>query len=209
MIIYLDGLERSGNVYLTYALGCCFEKEIRSTRSHSVKTLKNHRISDPFIVPVRDAVDSIASAKVFRDYIFENQITEDAYGMNSELDKIISRYQNYIEYLVDSPQFFIAPFHKFIDDHNAVVDKIIKFYPDHEFLKNKKITTKEEIFSQVELKIKSNIYKNAYHPQIGNFPREDNEKKHQVKSLLLTKYNKEIESIQEKIEILYQRYDDI
>jgi hypothetical protein len=205
MIIYLDGLERSGNVYLAYALGYCFGKEIRSTRSHSVETLKNHRISDPFIVPVRDAVDSIASAKVFRDYIFENQITEDAYKMNSELDKIISRYQEYIKYLVDNPQFFIAPFHEFIKDHNAVVDKIIKFYPDHEFLKNKKITTKEEIFLQIE----SKIFNNAYHPQLGNFPREDNEKKHQIKSLLLTKYNTEIESIQKKISILYQRYYDI
>ncbi len=209
MIIYLDGLERSGNVYLTYALSSCFEINIESTRSHSIETLKNYKKFDAFIVPVRDAVDSIASAKVWVDYFSDNNMSNSNQQNTSNLETIIKRYKGYINYLVDNPQFFIAPFHKFIDDHNAVVDKIIKFYPDYEFLKNKKITTKEEIFLQIESKIKSNIYKNAYHPQIGNFPREDNEKKHQIKSLLLTEYNKEIESIQEKIEILYQRYDDI
>jgi ABC-type antimicrobial peptide transport system permease subunit len=161
--------------------------------------------SEPFIVPVRDALDSIASAKVFRDYVFENKLFGDKSESEKNIDVIISRYKAYIEYLVEHPKFFIAPFHEFTKDHNLVVDKIIKFYPNVDLFKNKNVLTKEEIF----LKIKETAHDYAYHTELGNFPREDNDKKYQIKDLLTDQYKQDIQDIQDKIDILYQRYYDI
>jgi hypothetical protein len=205
MKIYVDGLERSGNVYLSYVLGYSFDQEIKSTRSHFVETLKNYKDFDPFIVPLRDALESVSSAKVYRDYVYKNKTVDYVDKENTEFEVILKRYKDYTDYLVENPQFFIAPFYAFTKDHNIVVSKIIKFYPNHKELIQKNVLTKEEIFN----KMFDGIDKMAYHPQLGNFPREDNEEKYQIRYILLDKYNKEIDDIQSNIDILYKRYEAI
>lgn len=204
MLLYLDGLERSGNVYLSYALSYSFGVEVISSKTHMLETLKDYKGSDPFIVPVRDALDSISSAKVYRDYVYNNKGVNYVNKENTEFEVILKRYREYTDYLVENPQFFIAPFYAFTEDHNLVVNKIIKFYPNHKHLKNTSVLTKEKIFSNIQ-----GIRENAYHPQLGNLPREDNKEKYQMRSILLEKYNKEIANIQSNIDILYKRYEAI
>jgi hypothetical protein len=68
-VIYLDGLERSGNVYLSYVLNESMDIELRTLRNHKIEVLKEYNRTNAFIVPVRDAFESIASAKVYRDYV--------------------------------------------------------------------------------------------------------------------------------------------
>jgi len=203
MTIYIDGLERSGNVYLTNVLQYSFQHKIVTKRDHIVSTLKNYKGSDPFIVPVRDALDSIASAKVFRDYVFNNKLFNDTNPNENKIENIIKRYSEYMDYLVENPKFFIAPFNEFTNDHNMVVSKIISFFPEHEFLKNKKRVSTEYIFS----KVREDEY--SHHPELGNFPRQESEQKNEIKCLLFSQYGKEIQEIQDKINILYQRYYDI
>jgi hypothetical protein len=199
----MDGLERSGNVYLSHVLSVSFGIEIKSVRTHRILTLMEHKGSDPFIVPLRDALDSITSAKLFADYTFSNNLFNN--NNETKIEEIIKRYEKYIDYLIKNPKFFIAPFHEFTKDHNPVISKIIKFYPNCKFLENRQIKTKKEIL----LSIKEKDFKYSYHPELGNFPRSESQEKQQTRSLLVNKYSKEISNIQEKINILYQRYYEI
>ena len=152
MAIYLDGLERSGNVYLSYAISSSVNAELKSLRTHDLKTLKEYDKPDPFIVPVRDAIDSISSSLVFRNYVFNNKVFGDVTGTEAKIEKIIERYQEYTKYLIDNPQFFIAPFNYFIKDHNPVIEKMKKFYPNQKDLKDIKHTSKSDVFLKIKLK---------------------------------------------------------
>jgi len=204
MIVYLDGLERSGNVFLSYAVGESMDVELKSLRTHTVDVLRGYSDSNPFIVPVRDALPSITSAKIFRDYVHNNRLFNDNNDHESNIDTIISRYKEYIKYLIDSPQFFIAPFHCFTQDHNDTVDKIVRFYKDYD-LKIINRYTKKEILSNLE-KDKSEFGDYAFHPQLGNFPRTKSQEKEDVESMILSKYAEDINDIQKNIDILYERY---
>jgi hypothetical protein len=207
MIVYLDGLERSGNVFLSYVVGESLDVELKSLRTHTVDVLRGYSDSNPFIVPVRDALPSITSAKIFRDYVHKNRLFNDNNDHESNIDTIILRYKEYIKYLVDSQQFFIAPFHCFTQDHNDTVDKIVRFYKDCD-LKVINRYTKEEILSNLE-KDKSEFGEYAFHPQLGNFPRETSQEKMNVDLMLRDRYSKDIDAIQSNIDILYSRYYSI
>jgi len=201
----MDGLERSGNVYLSHVLAISFGIEVKSVRTHLVKTLIEHKGSDPFIVPLRDPLDSITSSKLFADYVFNNNIFNNHNNNATKIEIIIKRHERYVDYLIENPKFFIAPFHEFTKDHNSVIDKIIKFYPDCKSLENRKIKTKEEIL----LNIQEKDFKDSHHPELGNFPRNESQEKQAIKTLLIKQYSKEISKIQEKVNTLYQRYYDI
>lgn len=208
--IYLDGLERSGNMYLANVVRKSFEHDVISLRTHDLSTLKNYKESNPFIVPVRDAFDSIASAKVYRNYTYNNKLFGDNQIHNSSIGKIMSRYDQYFDHLLESPQFFIAPFHVFIKDHDETIDKIVKFHKDRLDLSVSKRYSIEEIFSDITGDGSLQSYgKNAFTPELGNFPRERAKERDAVESLLLDKYHKEIKKIQDKVDVLYERYYDI
>jgi len=205
MQIYLDGLERSGNVYLSYVIGLSTGIKLNSLRTHSVETLKKYKGSDPFIVPVRDALDSITSAIIFRKYVFDNKMFGDLTGSEAKIERIIKRYKEYTDYLVDNEQFFIAPFHEFTKDHNLIIEKITKFYPEWKDVNKIHKLSKEDIF----LKIKEKQDEYYYHPELGNFPRQESKEKYQIKNLLLEKYSDDIDYIQSNVNILYKRYEAI
>ena len=124
MKLYLDGLERSGNVYLSYLLGFSLGLKIDSLRTHHLSTLIEYKGSEPFIVPVRDALPSLVSAKVYRDYVFNNKLYGDYTGSEAKIERILERYKEYTDYLLDNPQFFIAPFDAFTKDHEVFVDRV-------------------------------------------------------------------------------------
>ena len=208
--IYLDGLERSGNMYLANVVRKSFNHDIISLRTHDINTLINYKETSPFIVPVRDAFESIASAKVYRNHTYSNNLFGDNQIHNSNISTIISRYNDYFDYLIKSPQFFIAPFHIFIEDHDQVIDKIVKFHEDRLELKISKRYTIEEIFTDINGDNAVESYgENAFSPELGNFPREKAKERDQVESTLLKKYKDEIKRIQDKVDVLYQRYYDI
>lgn len=206
MEFYLDGLERSGNVYLSYAISLSTGINLNSLRTHNIETLKNYKGSDPFIVPVRDALESISSARVFRKYVFDNKMFNDMGGTESELDNIVRRYKEYTDYLVKNEKFFIAPFHEFTKDHMLVINKMIKFYSNLYDIKIIDFLNKEDIFLKIEKQHKDQY---SHHPQLGNFPREDNEEKYQIRELLLKQYRDDTEHIQSNINLLYKRYEAI
>ena len=202
MQLYHDGLERSGNVYFSHCLGMTLKVELKSVRTHNVLTLKEYKEPYPFIISLRDALPSITSSKVFRDYFMQNNLVTNTEKATSDPDVIIQRYQEYTDYLLANEQFFIAPFHEFTKDHNAVIDKIIKVYPELEI--RTRVSTFEDIFKHAN-------HEGALvlHPHMGNFPREDVKEKEEVKQMFLEKYSKEIAGIQETIDKLYLRYDSI
>jgi hypothetical protein len=218
MAIYLDGLERSGNVYLSHAVSLITGIEVISSRRHTIEVLKNYDKEFPFIVPVRDAIDSISSAKIYRDHysleysemlanlkhvdlkkIHEMTLELKHIKMTSELKNIIERYKEYIQYLVDNPKFFIAPFYEFTEDVNKVIKKLSKQYPDIKIYKN---VTFEEVKDYVSRN------KNVYHPEYGNLPRET-PKQSEIQELLKSEFLEEIQSIQANIEKLYKRYHEL
>jgi len=193
----MDGLERSGNVFLHYALAKSISNEIISTRSHDVKTLIEYTSNDPFVVPVRDAIPSIASAKIYRDKIFSEGLYESYDFISTELETIIKRYDVYISYLIENPRFFIAPFHEFTKDHNLVVKKLARIYPS---LKIKKGSTVKDIEQTI---LKKNT--SPYPEELGNFPRPT-PKKAEIEKILISSHLKDITRIQDNINHLYNRY---
>lgn len=209
-VVYLDGLERSGNVYLSSILDKCMDFEIRTLRNHEISTLKQYKRINLFIVPLRDAIPSISSSKVYRDYVHANGLYNDTDINNTNLDTIISRYKEYVDYLIEQPKFFIAPFHRFTEDPNEICKKIVKFYEKNSRFKIVKVFTKEEMLEEIILdRSKSDLGKTMFHEELGNFPRNQSAKKAEVEKILIDKYSKDIDYIQSKINILYQRYYDI
>ncbi len=196
MKIYLDGLERSGNVFLSYAISMTTGIEVVAVRTHMLETLKEYKEDYPFVVPVRDALPSIASAKVYRDKVLNDNLYGVSENITQDLEYIISTYKKYIDFLLDSPKFFIAPFHEFTKDHEAVISKLSKMYPYITHIKNVKYKDIEETSSKSNDKI--------FDPEIGNLPRS-NPKKEDVEKILKSEYLKEIEDIQAKIDRLYER----
>jgi hypothetical protein len=210
-VIYLDGLERSGNVYLSTVIDKSMDDvQIKTVRTHDINTLKQYNRVNPFIVPVRDAFPSIVSSKVYRDYVHTNSIYNDIDSDNNNLDVIIPRYKEYVEYLIESPKFFIAPFHRFTEDHNETCKKIVKFHEDTSKLVITKSLTKEQMLAEILSDQKQSDWGDVwFHKELGNFPRSQSESKAEVEGILADKYSKDIEEIQRGINILYQRYYDI
>jgi hypothetical protein len=200
MKIYLDGLERSGNVYLSYALGWATGLEVNAKRTHRVETLKEYNQDYPFVVPVRDALPSIASAKIYRDKVFSDNLYGVEESLTKEFEEIIKRYAEYIQYLVDNPKFFIAPFHEFTKDHNKVIYSLSKKYPS--------ITIETNVSAKDIIELASAETKNVFDTELGNLPRPT-PKKEEIEEILKTKYLKEINDIQSNIDILYKRYYEI
>jgi hypothetical protein len=200
MKIYLDGLERSGNVFLSYAISLTTGIEVVAVRTHMVDTLKEYKEDYPFVVPVRDALPSIASAKVYRDKVLNDNLYGVSENITQQLDYIINTYKTYIDFLLDNPKFFIAPFHEFTKDHNAVIDKLSKQYPSIQKYKNVTYKDIEEISSKMNDKI--------FDPEIGNLPRP-NPKKEDVEKTLKSDFSEEISGIQSNIDKLYERYYNI
>ena len=196
MDIYLEGKQRSGNVFLSYAIAMTTGLDIISPRTHRLETLKNYNKPNPFVVPVRDALPSIASAKIFKDWVLESG----SFTLREKTQNpgyIIEQYNIYMQYLVDNPKFFIAPFHEFTKDHNKVISKLSKQYP---FIQNVRNVTYEEI---AEASCKHDPM--FFNPETGNLPRP-NPKKEEVEKMLLSEYLEEIEGIQLNIDKLYERY---
>lgn len=205
MKLYLDGLERSGNVYLSYLLGFSLGLKIDSLRTHHLSTLIEYKGSEPFIVPVRDALPSLVSAKVYRDYVFNNKLYGDYTGSEAKIERILERYKEYTDYLLDNPQFFIAPFDAFTKDHEVFVDKLIKFYSSTYNLTKRKMLTSEEIL----IRIKESGHLPDENPHMGNLPREEALEKKGIESLLKEQYSEQVYAIQENINKLYERYNSI
>jgi hypothetical protein len=170
--------------------------DIISPRTHRLETLKNYNKPNPFVVPVRDALPSIASAKIFKDWVLESG----SFTLREKTQDpgyIIEQYNIYMQYLVDNPKFFIAPFHEFTKDHNKVISKLSKQYS---FIQNVRNVTYEEI-AEASFKHDSMVF----NPETGNLPRP-NPKKEEVEKMLLSEYLEEIEGIQLNIDKLYERY---
>jgi hypothetical protein len=172
--------------------------------------LKEYNRTNAFIVPVRDAFESIASAKVYRDYVYANGLYGDNNIDHTALDIIVDRFREYIKYLLESPRFFIAPFHCFTKDHNETINKIVEFYKNELHLEVRAVYTKEEIFSKINLLDSIESYgENPFHSEIGSFPRTKSEDRERIEKILKSRYIEKIKEIQDDINILYQRYYDI
>jgi hypothetical protein len=200
--IYIEGIERSGNVFLNYCITHSINCEMISNRDHTLKSLKNYSGNDPFIVPVRDALPSMTSSKIYRDYVFKNSLYGNTDGIDSNIETIIGRYKEYMTFLLDHPKFFIAPFHEFTKDHNMFLDVLVSQYPHLPRYNN---ITKDELFKRIEAWEKqANI--DSKNPEIGNLPREASVEKEKIKEKLLLNHSHEIEQIQKTIDLLYERY---
>jgi hypothetical protein len=196
MTIYIDGLERSGNVYLSYAIGMTTGCHMIAERTHRLETLKEYNQEHPFIVPVRDALTCIASAKIFRDKTIANS----AYPNKTEdPDQLVKRFLEYTEYLVNNPKFFIAPFHEFTKDHGSVIQKISNQYPTIEI---RNIVTPEEV------KARCLEDEGVLDPELVNLPRPT-PKKTELEEMFNSKWPETIKYIQSNIDKLYQRYYDL
>jgi hypothetical protein len=200
--IYTEGIERSGNVFLTYRLIHSFNSEIISNRDHTLTTLKNYTGSDPFIVPVRDALPSIVSSKIYRDYVFKNSLYGNTDGWDTNVEIIIARYKEYMEFLLDHPKFFIAPFDEFTKDHDIFLDVLVSQYPH---LEKKKSITQEELLKKI-YKWESQVKIESKNPAIGNVPRQASADKEKITEEILLGYSHEIKEIQKNIDLVYKRY---
>lgn len=199
MKIYLDGLERSGNVFLSYAISLITGKEVVAVRDHMIKVLKDYDKEDPFVVPVRDALPCIASAKVYRDKVVTGKFYTLYENESKQLPYIIKIHAEYIQYLVDNPKFFIAPFDEFTKDPMKVMSKLSNKYPDVKVSKN---VTCEEIKKAVSRN------EGAYDLESGNLPRPT-PKKEEIQEILKSQFLQEIQGIQANIDKLYERYQSI
>jgi hypothetical protein len=200
MNIYLEGIERSGNVFFSHCLGMSLENNLISKRNHQLSFIENYDKPNPFVVPVRDALGSIVSSKIFWDYIFINNTDGKINKEHVDINFIIDKYKKYMTFLLNNPKFFIAPFHEFTKDHNSVIRILVKQYPDLRIIK---YYTKEEMFKEISEKTKKTDIR---HAELGNLPRANLEEKEKIKLLLLSDYKEQIKEVQDIIDLLYKRY---
>jgi hypothetical protein len=190
-------LERSGNTFLSGAIGYTLGIHVHPLWSHRITTLENRDKDYPFIVPLRDILPSIVSAKLYRDYCWENNLqTNERTG---DPDELVQRYSAYIDYLVKDADLFIAPFKEFTKDHNAVIDVISKKYGYTPVARY----TMEEIIQKIGQTPKLD---NSY---TSNFPREYAKEHSDIVDLFLSEYKTDIDNMQESVDILYTRYYDM
>jgi hypothetical protein len=199
MDIYLDGLGRSGNIFLTFAINLFFENNIISERTHNISSLKKYKNGSCFIVPVRDALPYFVSNVIYIDYVISKKMFKTSKKSINDLDELIFNHINYFQYLVSNEHFFIAPFHEFTKDHISVCNVISTEYPQLD--KKTEKGTKEQIFKKAE---SQNKY--FYHPHLGNAPREEVSYKKETQDMIQNKYKKELDIMQENINKLYDRY---
>lgn len=206
MEIYLDGLERSGNQFLSYAIGNTFGCRVISQRDHKLSALTSYKKDLPFIVPVRDALPSIISSKVYRDTLFLKY--KDPIEGSQSIDFIIDRYKEYTQYLLDNPIFFIAPFHEFTNDHNKVISAILKNYPGLYVIE--KTLTSEEIIEKARKNGQDYVdIFDINNPELGGFPREYSKEKQRITDIVHSDYLEKISVVQANIDKLYKRYYDL
>jgi len=198
MNIYVESLERSGSTFFSYAISMATGIDVVSSPDHTLRPLKEYDKDYPFIITLRDALPSITSSKIYRDYMYNNKLSNSKDIENTLLETIIGRYKEYVEYLIDNPKFFIAPFQEFTKDHNKVIEVIARTYPS---IKNVIPVTYEEISERA-----ASIIKTIHQPEIGNLPRQDYELKDEVKNNILKNYSEDIDYIQTQINKLYNRY---
>lgn len=198
MKIYLDSLERSGSTFFSFALSMSTGIDVTRKTDHMLNTLKEYDQEYPFIVALRDALPSIASSKIYRDYMYNNKLYNSYDIENTLLETIIGRYKEYTEYLLDNPKFFIAPFQEFTKDHNKVISVIAYTYPS---IKNVKQITYKEISERAAFLIGT-----IYEPEIGNLPRKTNAIKNEIENIILKNYSEDLNVIQSNINKLYNRY---
>jgi hypothetical protein len=199
MKIYLDGLSRSGNIFLSYAVSSFFNNELLSERTHDLSSLKKYKNGSCFIVPVRDALPCLLSTVIYIDYAIDNKIFGAHLGLKDYIDALVIEQTNYLKYLVNNEHFFIAPFHEFTKDHVPLCNVIAAEYP--QLNKKTKKTTKEDFLRDAENK---NIH--FYHSYLGSVPRKEVLHKKEIKQMLQNKYEKELTIMQEDINKLYERY---
>jgi len=196
MKIYIDGLERSGNTFLAGAIGYTLCIEAIPLWSHKVETLENRNLDYPFVVPVRDALPSLVSGKIYKDYAIANGLNKHNTGLYAETEVVLQRYKDYTKYLLDNEDLFIAPFHEFTKDHNEVIKVIGRTY---KYSVNQ-ILTAEQIIEKIGEKPE------LANPYLSNFPRESAKEKEEIQQMFLNNYKKDINAIQANIDKLYERY---
>jgi hypothetical protein len=197
MTIYVDGFERSGNTFLGEAMGWTIETNVITLRSHKISNIQDKLPEDIFVVPVRDALPTLVSAKVYRDYVVANNLQ--VAPRTGDPTELIERLTAYIDYLLTNEEVFIAPFDNIIADHNAVLDVFVAKYPDYSIAKR---YTEDEIIAKNEFTQEEK--ENSY---TGNFPRTPAAaEKANAQSIFLNTYATQIQSLQNKINTLYQRY---
>lgn len=196
MKIYVDGLERSGNTFLAGAIGYTLGVEVVPLWSHQIKTLEDRNKEYPFIVPVRDALPSLVSGKIYKDYAIANGLNKHNTGIYADIDLVLQRYKDYTQYVLNDEDLFVAPFHEFTKNHNAVINVIAK---THSLDINKRFYDKEIIDLIGEKPELAN-------PHLSNFPRESAPEKKAVEEMFLSTYKEDIDAIQANIDKLYERY---
>ena len=100
----------------------------------------------------------------------------------------------------NTENLFVAPFHEFTKDHNAVNEVIGKTYGLTPIFK----LSSEEII----LKMDGHFHQERDIPYISNFPRDAVPEKEEIKQMLISEYQEDINIIQANINILYKRYYD-
>jgi hypothetical protein len=195
MTIHVDALERSGNVFLSSAITHTLGINTYTHFDHQIETLKSKKEDVLFVVPVRDVLPSIVSAKVYRDYQWENGLNKNSLSGNP--DELIKRYTEYTDYLINNDNFFIAPFHEFTKDHNKVIDVIVKNFSEY--------SVKERLSAKRIIKLAELFYgeRNQY---LSNFPHNYAKEHKKIKTIFFSDYKKELDYIQENINQLYKRY---
>ena len=203
MTIHIDGLERSGNTFLAFAIGLTTESDAVAEKYHLVSALEERDKESIYIIPVRDVLPSIISAKLYRDYQWANNLPRQDKIMGRKHERtgdpkeLIERYTEYIDYLVKHEELFIAPFHEFTKNPLRVVETIVKKYPQYSI---KQKLTAEEILDVCDQHYGS---RNTY---LSNFPRTLAKEHEDIKQMFLSNYKNELDSIQSKIDKLYERY---
>lgn len=211
MIIYIDGLERSGNAFLSACIGETLKTRVSPKFTHLVSALEEKKDGSLFVVPVRDALPSIVSAKLYRDYQWKNNIPRQdnilgrTHERTGDPEELIERYTQYTEYLINNDNFFIAPFHEFTKDHNKVIEVMIKPFPK---LSIHKRFDKEEMLNICNLRYTSfnPAINDLTKPYLGNYPREATKEREIIKNMFVSKYSEKIKYIQNNITQLYKRY---
>ena len=211
MHIYIDGLERSGNAFLSAAIGASLKTQVTPKFTHLVSALEEREEDSLFVVPVRDVLPSIVSAKIYRDYQWDNDIPRQDNLLGREHERtgdpqeLIERYTQYTDYLIDHDDFFIAPFHEFTKDHNKVIEVMIKPFPEYSIQQR---FNKEEMLHICDLHYTdfNPAVNEQTKPYLGNYPRESTKEKETIKEMFISRYSNELSYIQSNIDELYKRY---
>jgi hypothetical protein len=202
--LIVAGFQRSGHNFLMHHLKNRYFLNHIENKNYALHSVVHHKnyisggLSHPFIVPLRDPVDTLISHHVHAKKLSDN------FSASQEVKGKINELSELWNFVYNHENFFVAVFEEFTQDVDTFFTKLETFYPELANNKREKTMPNDEVYRNFELGEISTIDPSMY-LEVGHVPRKKSPFYDEVAEVLYG-YSNSMEMLQ--IKDLYEKLKD-